>query len=84
MYPRRAKTFLVITGSGGGVDEGEGLSQALGRELMEEVGARGAVTEELGKVVEFRDYKKMKRLHARLLISVLLDLLLMRTTKLKI
>lgn len=44
---------------GGGVDEGEDLSAALVRELLEETGSQAEVTKELGMVVEWRDAHKM-------------------------
>jgi len=46
---------------GGGVDEGEGLDEALARELLEETGSKAQIVEELGKVLEWRDFKKMKQ-----------------------
>lgn len=41
---------------GGGIDEGENVKQALGRELMEEVGCEAKIDAELGIIVEFRNY----------------------------
>jgi len=46
---------------GGGVDDGEDLQTALNRELMEEVGATVAINDELGQVIEWRDYKNFKQ-----------------------
>ena len=46
---------------GGGVDEGEDLEAALQRELLEETGSKAIVTKELGQVLEWRDFKKMKQ-----------------------
>lgn len=40
---------------GGGVEEGEDMSLALARELLEEVGAVAEVTGEIGRVEEWRD-----------------------------
>jgi ADP-ribose pyrophosphatase YjhB (NUDIX family) len=40
---------------GGGVEEGESLSQALAREVLEEIGCQIAVTGEVGKIIEHRD-----------------------------
>ena len=47
---------------GGGVDEGEDLTKALERELLEETGCKANVTAELGKVVEWRDVHKMHQI----------------------
>lgn len=47
---------------GGGIDEGENLDAALARELLEETGSKATPTEELGKVLEWRDFDKMKQI----------------------
>ncbi len=44
---------------GGGVDDEEQLLAALERELKEETGCLAKVTEELGKVIEWRDFSRM-------------------------
>lgn len=44
---------------GGGIDEGEDVAQALARELMEEVGCQAEVIDELGTVIEYRDYERL-------------------------
>ena len=41
---------------GGGIDDGEGIKQALERELMEEVGCKAEIVDELGTVIEYRNY----------------------------
>ncbi len=46
---------------GGGVDDGEVLSEALTRELIEETGSEANIGDELGRVVEWRDFCKMKQ-----------------------
>ena len=46
---------------GGGIDDGEDIAVALARELMEETGSVAKVSGELGQVVEWRDYEKMKQ-----------------------
>lgn len=47
---------------GGGVDEGEDLKDALDREILEETGSKAVVTGELGEVIEWRDFAKMKQI----------------------
>ena len=44
---------------GGGIDEGEETIDALHREILEEVGAKIAVTGEIGIVLEHRDFDQM-------------------------
>lgn len=41
---------------GGGIEQGEDMHIALEREIMEESGCEADVTDEIGKVVEWRDY----------------------------
>jgi len=41
---------------GGGIDEGEKISEAMARELLEETGCTAEITSELGVVEEWRDY----------------------------
>lgn len=45
--------------SGGGVDDGETLQQALEREVLEETGCVVKITSEIGETIEYRDYTKM-------------------------
>lgn len=40
---------------GGGMDQGEDISTALERELLEEIGCKAEVTTELGETTEYRD-----------------------------
>lgn len=58
MYIGRKGTYKL---PGGGIDEGEDNPTALARELMEEVGVEIEVVAELGRVVEYRDFAKMKQ-----------------------
>jgi 8-oxo-dGTP diphosphatase len=56
---------------GGGVDEGESLEDALGRELLEETGCNARIIRELGEVVEYRDFVRMKQSSAAYLAEVI-------------
>lgn len=47
---------------GGGVDKDEDLMDALNRELLEETGSQVRVAQELGQVLEWRDFDKMKQI----------------------
>lgn len=46
---------------GGGIDEGENVESALARELIEEVGCKAEIISELGEIVEYRDFEKLKQ-----------------------
>ncbi|HEX6461844.1 MAG TPA: NUDIX domain-containing protein [Candidatus Saccharimonadales bacterium] len=45
---------------GGGIEAGESPRQALGRELLEEMGCRARVIAEIGIVVEYKNQQKRK------------------------
>src|SRR3989339_1945165 len=47
---------------GGGIDDGEGKAQALIREVMEEVGSKIEVTNEVGKIIEYRSKWNLKQI----------------------
>lgn len=47
---------------GGGIEEDEDAKTGLERELMEEIGCKAEVTNELGQVVEYRDQLKLKQI----------------------
>lgn len=59
MYSNQREYYKL---PGGGVDDGEELQTALHRELMEEVGAMAVIDNELGQVVEWRDYARFKQI----------------------
>lgn len=44
---------------GGGIDDDEEITEALQRELLEELGCRAEIMAELGQVLEYRDYWQM-------------------------
>lgn len=46
---------------GGGVENNEDIKRALERELLEEVGCRAEITDELGKIIEYRDEWSQKQ-----------------------
>jgi 8-oxo-dGTP pyrophosphatase MutT (NUDIX family) len=46
---------------GGGIDEGEEVEIALAREILEETGATADIIQNLGTVVEWRDFKKFNQ-----------------------
>lgn len=47
---------------GGGIDDNEDIKTALARELIEEIGSTANIIEELGKIVEWRDWNKLKQI----------------------
>lgn len=46
---------------GGGIHQDEDIVDALRRELLEEIGCKVKTVHELGVIVEFRDYEKLKQ-----------------------
>lgn len=56
---------------GGGVDNNEKLTEALDRELLEEVGAKGHIVKELGNTIEWRDSSKMKQISYAYIVNLI-------------
>ena len=68
LLDREGRVFLMYVGlhsyhklPGGGIQKGEDVKQALARELMEEVGCEAEILSEVGEIVEYRDFEKMKQ-----------------------
>lgn len=65
---KRGEVFLLNVSKcgyhklpGGGVDEGEDISRALEREMLEEIGCQAEVTGEVGIIIEYRDQRRLKQ-----------------------
>lgn len=66
LLDEKGRVFLMHVGlhgyhklPGGGIETGEDMQQALARELMEEVGCEAEILNEVGEIVEHRDFEKM-------------------------
>lgn len=47
---------------GGGIKKNESILNATKRELLEEVGCQAEIVSELGQIIEYRDFEKLKQI----------------------
>lgn len=59
MYAVQRKYYKL---PGGGIDEGEEIAEAMAREILEETGCVADVVQDLGIVIEWRDFDKMHQI----------------------
>lgn len=59
MYAGQRKYYKL---PGGGIDDGEEIAEAMSRELLEETGCTANIIQELGTVIEWRDFDKMHQI----------------------
>ena len=59
---------------GGGLEKQENIEEALGREILEEVGVKGEIIDEVGVIIEYRSQFKLLHISYCYLVQVINEL----------